>query len=149
SKPLYILLTLVGLILSIACANIANLLLARASARKREIALRLSLGAGRFRIIRQLLTESVLLAMLGGMLGVAFAIWGIRFLTLLLANGRENFTLRAELNWHVLAVVAGLSLLTGMLFGLAPALQSTRMDLMHALKEIRTVSARVSLRRLS
>jgi len=137
SKPLYILLTLVGLILSIACANIANLLLARAAARKREIALRLSLGAGRFRIIRQLLTESVLLAALGGALGVAMAIWGIRFLTLLLANGRENFTLRAELNWHVLAVVAGLSLLTGVLFGLAPALQSTRMECMPALKESR------------
>jgi macrolide transport system ATP-binding/permease protein len=142
SKPLYILLTLVGLILSIACANIANLLLARAAARKREIALRLSLGAGRLRIIRQLLTESVLLALLGGTLGVAFAVWGIRFLTLLLANGQENFTLRAELNWHVLAVVAALSLLTGVLFGLAPALQSTRMDFMPALKESRTGEAR-------
>ena len=150
SKPLYILLTLVGLILSIACANIANLLLARAAARKREIALRLSLGAGRLRIIRQLLTESVLLAVLGGALGVAFAIWGIRFLTLLLANGRENFTLRAELNWHVLAVVAALSLLTGVLFGLAPALQSTRMDFMPALKESRTGEARGhGFRRLS
>src|SRR5258708_2143404 len=150
SKPLYILLTLVGLILSIACANIANRLLARAAARKREIALRLSLGAGRLRIIRQLLTESVLLAALGGTLGVAFAIWGIRFLTLLLANGRENFTLRAELNLHVLAVVAGLSLLTGMLFGLAPALQSTRMDFMPALKESRTGEARGhGFRRLS
>ena len=150
SKPLYILLTLVGLILSIACANIANLLLARAAARKREIALRLSLGAGRLRIIRQLLTESVLLAVLGGALGVAFAVWGIRFLTLLLANGRENFTLRAELNWHVLAVVAALSLLTGVLFGLAPALQSTRMDFMPALKESRTGEARGhGFRRLS
>src|SRR5439155_358343 len=134
--------TLVGLILGIACANIANLLLARAAARKREIALWLSLGAGRYRIIRQLLTESVLLAMLGGALGVAFAIWGIRFLTLLLANGSENFTLRAELNWHVLGVVAALSLLTGVLFGLAPALQSTRMDFMPALKESRTGEVR-------
>jgi predicted permease len=135
SKPLYLLLTLVGLILGLACANIANLLLARAAVRKREIALRLSLGAGRFRIIRQLLTESVLLAVLGGTLGIGVAVWGIRFLTLLLANGQENFTLRAELNWHVLAVVAGLSLLTGVLFGLAPAIQSTRMDFMPALKE--------------
>jgi macrolide transport system ATP-binding/permease protein len=142
AKPLYILLTLVGLILGLACANIANLLLARASARRREIALRLSLGAGRPRIIRQLLTESVLLAVLGGTLGVAFAIWGIRFLTLLLANGQENFTLRAELNWHVLAVVAGLSLITGILFGLAPAMQSTRMDFMPSLKESRTGEAR-------
>jgi len=142
SKPLYILLALVGLILSIACANIANLLLARAAARRREIALRLSLGAGRLRIIRQLLTESVLLAVFGGMLGVAFAVWGIRFLTLLLANGRDNFSLGAELNWHVLALVAALSLLTGMLFGLAPALQSTRADVVPALKESRTGEAR-------
>jgi macrolide transport system ATP-binding/permease protein len=142
SKPLYLLLTLVALILCIACANIANLLLARATARKREIALRLSVGAGRLRLIRQLLTESVLLAALGGMLGVAFAIWGIRFLTLLLANGREDFTLRAELNWHVLGVVAGLSLMTGMLFGVAPALQSTRMDFIPALKESRSGESR-------
>ena len=141
SKPLYFLLTLVGLILAIACANIANLLLARAAARRREIALRLSVGAGRFRVIRQLLTESVVLASLGGVLGVLFAIWGIRFLTLLLANGQSNFTLRADLNWHVLGAAAALSLLTGGLFGLAPAIQSTRVDVMPALKEIRSSQA--------
>jgi len=138
SKPLYILLTLVGLILAIACANIANLLLARAAARKREIAVRLSMGAGRLRVIRQLLTESVLLALVGGALGVGFAVWGIRFLTVLLANGRENFALGAELNWHVLGAVAALSLFAGVLFGLAPALQATRVDLIPALKEART-----------
>jgi macrolide transport system ATP-binding/permease protein len=137
SKPLYVLLTMVALILALACANVANLLLARASARRREIALRLSVGAGRFRIVRQLLTESILLASLGGALGLMFAVWGIRFLTLLLASGRENFTLHAELNWHVLGVALTLSLLTGVLFGLAPALQSTRVDVMPALKETR------------
>src|SRR5438067_8572504 len=110
-----------GLILAIACANIANLLLARATARRREMAVRLSVGAGRFRVIRQLLTESALLASIGGALGVAVAVWGIRFLTLLLANGREEFTLRPDLNWHVLGVAMALSIMTGMLFGLAPA----------------------------
>jgi macrolide transport system ATP-binding/permease protein len=137
SKPLYVLMTLVGLILAIACANVANLLLARAAARRREIALRLSVGAGRFRVIRQLLTESVLLAFLGGVLGVFVAMWGIRFLTLLLGNGKTNFTLHAELNWHVLSVAIGLSLLTGVLFGLAPAMQSTRVDVISAMKETR------------
>ncbi len=137
SKPLYVLLALVGLILAIACANIANLLLARATARQREMAVRLSMGAGRGRVIRQLLTESVLLASLGGALGILFAAWGIRVLTALLANGRENFTLRAELNWHVLGVTIALSVLTGGLFGLAPAIQSTRVDVIPALKEAR------------
>src|SRR5262245_5822100 len=135
SKPLYVLLAMVGLILAIACANTANLLLARATARRREIALRLSLGAGRFRVIRQLLTESVLLASLSGALGIIIAVAGMRLLTALLANGQESFTLHAELNWHVLVVTLGLSVLCGLLFGIAPALESTRPALMPSLKD--------------
>src|SRR5213080_1722297 len=134
SKPLYVLLAMVGLILAITCANIANLLLARAAARRREMAVRLSLGAGRFRIVRQLLTESVMLASVGGAFGVLFAIWGVRSLTFLLSHGQENFTLHAELNWNVLGVTAALSVVCGLLFGLAPAIQSTSPDVMPALK---------------
>jgi predicted permease len=144
SKPLYLLLTLVGLILAIACANIANLLLARASARTREMAVRLSIGAGRGRLIRQLLTESLLLSSIGGALGVAFAIWGIQFLMLLLVNGRGDtpFPLEVGVNWRALGVVAGLSVLAGIVFGLAPAVQSTRVDLTPALKVVGAAGAR-------
>ena len=138
SQPLYLLMTLVALVLALACANIANLLLARSTARRREIAVRLSIGAGRLRLVRQLLTESVLLAVCGGMAGVAVALWGVRFLTLLLSDGRNDFTLRADLNWHVLAAAVALSVLTGIVFGLAPALQATQVDLTSGLKHSRT-----------
>ncbi len=138
STPVFVLMGMAGLILLVACANIANLLLARAAARRREIAVRLSMGASRLRVIRQLLTESLLLTLLGGALGVAVATWGIYSLTLLLANGRDNFTLHAELNWAVLSFTIVLSFLTGLLFGLAPAIQATRFDVMPALKQVRT-----------
>ena len=139
AKPLYLLLAMVGLILAIACANTANLLLARAAARRREMAVRLSLGAGRWRVVRQLLTESVLLASLSGALGILMAVVGIRVLTSWLANGQEGFSLHAELNWHVFLVTLALSFLCGVLFGLVPALQSTRPALMPMLRD-RSVS---------
>ncbi|MGH9769680.1 MAG: ABC transporter permease [Blastocatellia bacterium] len=153
SMPLYILMGAAGLILLIACTNIANLLLLRATARRREIALRLSVGASRLRIVQQLLTESVLLASMGGGLGLVFAFWAIRFLTLTLGIGRDGFTLHAGLNLNVLSVTVALSILTGVLFGLAPAIHATRADVMRALKDDRTMisfrSIRPTLIRLS
>jgi len=135
------LMTMVALILAIACANIANLLLARSTARRREIAVRLSIGASRSRVIRQLLTESVLLASIGGAAGVVVAYWSVPVLRAMLASG-TSFTIRAELNWHVLAVTGALTIITGVLFGLAPALQATRVDVMPVLKESRTAEPR-------
>src|SRR5439155_13832349 len=141
SKPLYVRMAMVGLILSIACANIANLLLARSTARRREMAVRLSLGAGRMRVVRQLLTESALLSLAGGILGVLVALWGIRSITWLLANGRDNFTLHATFNWPVLGFTLALSLATALVYGLAPAIQATKVDLTPALKENRVGGA--------
>jgi predicted permease len=146
TQPLYVLMTFVGLILAIGCANIASLSLARASARRREIAVRLSIGGGRMRVIRQLLTESTLLSLLGGVLGIAVAAAGIRFITWLLSNGRADFTLNAELNWPVLGFTLALSLVTGLIFGLAPAIQATRIELTSALKESRVSDAPARLR---
>jgi len=142
SKPLFVLLTLVGLILAIACSNVANLLLARGASRKREMALRMSAGASRHRLVRQLLTESVLLAAMGGLLGVLLAIGGIRILEALLAGAPNGTSLHPELNWHVLLVSGALSLLTGVVFGLAPAVHGTDLDLAGALKETRASQPR-------
>jgi hypothetical protein len=129
--------SMIALILLIACANIANLLLARAGARRREMAIRLSLGAGRLRVLRQLLTENALLALPGCVLGLGIAVAGSRFLMWLLGGGAADFQLDPTLDWRILAFAFAVTTGAAILFGLAPAFEATRVDIALALKGAR------------
>jgi predicted permease len=147
SEPLGVLMGMVGLVLLIACVNVANLLIARGVARRRELAIRLSIGAGRLRLVRQLLTESFLLATAGGVLALVLAMWGTTAIVAILKGGNSPIVIDVNPNGRVMAFTFAVSLLTGILFGLAPALQGARLDLTPALRASGHGSAR--LRRMA
>jgi predicted permease len=141
SEPLMVLMVIVGLVLIIACANIANLLLARSTARARELAVRQALGASRSRIIRQLLTESMMLALAGGALGITFAAVANRVLLGMISRGSDAVPLDVSLNLRLLAFTFAVTVCTALLFGTLPALRATRLQLVEGLKSGRGASA--------
>jgi predicted permease len=134
-KPIYVLLALTGFVILLACANIANLLLARGAQRQREMSVRLAMGSGRARILRQLLIESLLLAGIGGAFGLMLGYFGRNALPNLLTNAWERHDLNASFDWGVFAFTAGVTLVTGILFGLAPALLASQTELNGTLKD--------------
>ena len=136
STALIVLMVMVGLVLLIACANVANLLIARAMARQKEIAVRLSLGASRGQLVRQLLVESLVLSFIGGACGVVLAFWMTRGLLSLVPSEGTPLLLRPEPDLRILSFTIGLTFLTGLVFGLAPALRSSRPDLWGTLKDV-------------
>jgi predicted permease len=142
-KPVYVLLTMTGFVLLLACANIANLLLARGAQRQREMSVRLALGAGRGRVLRQLLTESLLLAGIGGAGGVFLGYLGRNVIPRLMANAWDQDQLNVSMDWGVFAFATGVTLLTGLVFGLAPAWLAARSQVSSSLKE----SAQTTTRR--
>ncbi|HEY1984607.1 MAG TPA: ABC transporter permease [Terracidiphilus sp.] len=143
AKPMAVLLTLVGFVLLLACANIANLMLARGAQRQREMSVRLALGAGRTRILRQMLVESLLLAGMGGTGGLFMGYLGRNIIPRMTENAWERSDFHVHFDWNVFAFTAGVTLLTGLLFGMAPALAAARSDVTHGLKE----SAKTTTRR--
>ncbi len=135
ARPMAVLMTLVGFVLLLACANIANLMLARGAQRQREISVRLALGAGRARILRQMLVECLLLAALGGAGGIAMGYLGRNVLPRMTENAWEHTDFHVAFDWKVFAFTAAITIITGIIFGLAPAFAAARAEMTHGLKE--------------
>jgi predicted permease len=149
SEPLKVLMAIVVLVLLISCANIANLLLARSTARVRELAVRQALGAGRSRLIRQLLTESLVLALAGGALGIAFASAASHFLVRMVSDGREALQLDVRVDTRLLLFTLVVTLATALLFGAIPAFRATRLNLSGSLKDGRSQGSATAKRSLA